>query len=180
MAELANAPQSGAKNPAASRGKKASIRVDLTAMVDLAFLLITFFILTTTLQKPKAMTLIMPDKPDHPAPGAPYPASRTMTVLLGSHNKVAWYMGLPENPSAGPVTTSFGRNGIRQALMEQTERLKAQQGKSLLVVIKPSNRSVYGNVVNMMDELSIIDNQSHAIADITPSEVDQLKRKGIY
>jgi len=179
MAELANAPQNGAKKPVAGRSRKVSTRVDLTAMVDLAFLLITFFILTTTLQKPNAMTLIMPVKPDRPV-DATFAASRTMTVLLGSHNRVAWYMGMPDKPSIGPVAAGFGRNGIRQALMAQTERIKAEQGKSLLVVIKPSNRSVYGNMVNMMDELNIVDNQAHAIADITPHEVDLLKRDGIY
>src|SRR3954469_5065431 len=76
------------------RSKKTSTRIDLTAMVDLAFLLITFFILTTTLNKPKAMDLAMPDK-DEQNTQLPVAASRTMTVLLGSNNKVEWFVGEP-------------------------------------------------------------------------------------
>src|SRR4051794_35034235 len=74
------------------RSKKASTRVDLTAMVDLAFLLITFFMLTTTLNKPKAMDLAMPDKTVK-TNQLPVAATRSMTILLGSHNKLEWYLG---------------------------------------------------------------------------------------
>src|ERR1700679_2105613 len=74
------------------RSKKSSTRVDLTAMVDLAFLLITFFMYTTTLSKPKAMNLVMPNNEDQKAQ-LPIAASRSMTILLGSHHKLEWYMG---------------------------------------------------------------------------------------
>ena len=71
------------------RSKKASTRVDLTAMVDLAFLLITFFMLTTTLAKKKEMDLAMPDN-SVVINQLPVAETRTMTVLLGSHNKLEW------------------------------------------------------------------------------------------
>src|SRR5215217_3112784 len=110
------------------RSKKASTRVDLTAMVDLAFLLITFFILTTTLQKPKAMDLVMPDKDEKNDTTLPVPESRTMTVLLGSNNKLEWYMGQPSNPLTAPVVEGYGKNGIRKALIDKAAEVKAASG----------------------------------------------------
>src|SRR3954469_6639190 len=99
------------------RSKKASTRVDLTAMVNLAFLLITFFILTTTLQKPTAMDLVMPDQGDS---RINVPESRTMTVLLGANDKLEWYMGQLGSPLTQPSVNGFGKNGIRRALLEQS------------------------------------------------------------
>src|SRR5215469_8217817 len=101
MAELDTS--SGEGKGGKVRTKKKSTRVDLTAMVDLAFLLITFFILTTTLQKPKAMDLTMPDKDEKNNNQLPVPATRTMTVLLGSNNKIEWFIGVPGNSITPPT-----------------------------------------------------------------------------
>ncbi|TSJ44270.1 biopolymer transporter ExbD [Mucilaginibacter corticis] len=161
------------------RSKKASTRVDLTAMVDLAFLLITFFILTTTLQKPKAMDLTMPDKDDNHNQ-LPVPETRTMTVLLGKDNKLEWYMGLPQKPLTPPSVTNFGKAGIRESLIEQGKNVLAKSGKEMIVLIKPSDKSTYSDMVSMMDELNIVGNQQRAIVDISPMEVDLLKRDNIY
>jgi len=161
------------------RSKKQSTRVDLTAMVDLAFLLITFFILTTTLQKPKAMDLTMPDKDDNHNQ-LPVPETRTMTVLLGKDNKVEWYMGLPQKPLTAPSVTNFSKTGIREALFTRGKEVMARSGKEMIVLIKPSDKSTYSDMVSMMDELNIVNNQSRAIVDISPMEVDLLKRDGIY
>src|ERR1700748_1824181 len=87
------------------RSKKASTRVDLTAMVDLAFLLITFFMFTTTLNKPKAMDLVMRDHSVKTSQ-LPLAATRTMTVLLGAHNKLMWYMGEPGKTP--PTVDNYG------------------------------------------------------------------------
>ena len=101
------------------RSKKASTRIDLTAMVDLAFLLITFFIMTTTLAKPKAMDMVMPDK-SKPDVQLPVPETRTMTVLLGSNDKIEWWIG----PAGSPThTDNFGKDGIRKTLVEQDKKI---------------------------------------------------------
>jgi biopolymer transport protein ExbD len=176
MAELENKPAANA-NSGRVRSTKKAIRVDLTAMVDLAFLLITFFILTTTLQKPNTMSLTMPDDGDDVMP---VPESRTMTVLLGSDDKVEWYIGIPGKSLTAPAVDGFGKNGIRRALLEQSERIKREQGKDMVVLIKPSDKSNYANVVNLMDELNITNNERRAIVDITPAEVNLLKRDNIY
>ncbi|MDB5156536.1 MAG: biopolymer transporter ExbD [Mucilaginibacter sp.] len=178
MAEL-DTSGGGKKGGGKVRSKKASTRVDLTAMVDLAFLLITFFILTTTLQKPKAMDLTMPDK-DEKNDQLPVPATRTMTVLIGANNKVEWFMGQPGNPLTAPSVTGFGKNGIRQALLDKGKEVLAKSGRPMIVLIKPSDKSTYSDMVSMMDELNIVGNQQRAIVDITPVEVDLLKRDGIY
>ena len=94
MAELNQEAASAAK-PQKIRSRKLNSKVDLTAMVDLAFLLITFFMLTTSLSKPASMDLAMPD-----AKGKPNPVdeNRTMTILIGDDNKTQCFMGkLDEN-----------------------------------------------------------------------------------
>jgi len=176
MAEL-DTSGGGKKGGGKVRSKKASTRVDLTAMVDLAFLLITFFILTTTLQKPKAMDLTMPDK-DEKNDQLPVPASRTMTVLLGSKNKLEWYIGEPGK--SAPTKESFGKDGIRKTLLEKGSEILAKSGKGMIVLIKPSDKSTYADMVTIMDELTIVNNQQRAIVQITPMEIELLKRDGIY
>jgi len=182
MAEL-DTSGGGKKGGKKVRSKKQSTRVDLTAMVDLAFLLITFFILTTTLQKPKAMDLTMPDKqkPEDKQVELEVAESRTMTILIGKDNKVEWYMGQLMKPIAGPTIEGFGKNGLIKTLVEkQNEVKRTQPGKDLIVIIKPSSKSTYENVVTVMDELNIIGNQIRAIQDITQDEIGLLTQHGIY
>lgn len=178
MAEL-DTSGGGKKKGGKVRSKKASTRVDLTAMVDLAFLLITFFILTTTLQKPKAMDLTMPDKDKNNEDAQlDVAASRTMTLLLGSDNQLEWYVGEPGKTA--PTKDTYGKNGLRKTLMEKSKEIKETTGKDMIVLIKPSDKSNYNNVVTVMDELNIINNQIRAIVKILPMEVDLLKRDGLY
>ena len=160
------------------RSKKASTRVDMTAMVDLAFLLITFFILSTTLNKPKAMDMAMPDK-DEQNTQLPVAASRTMTVLLGSKDKLEWYMGEPGK--SAPTVDNYGKDGLRKALLENSDKVKATHGgQPMIVLIKPSDKSNYENLVAALDELNIANIDIHAIVDITPVEISDLKKNKIY
>ncbi|WP_299284719.1 biopolymer transporter ExbD [uncultured Mucilaginibacter sp.] len=178
MAEL-DTSGGGKKGGGKVRSKKASTRVDLTAMVDLAFLLITFFMLTTTLAKPQAMDLGMPDKDDIKKDQLPVPASRTMSVLLGSKDKLEWFVGEPGK--VAPNVDNYGKNGIRKALLDNATRIKQQSGgKDMIVLIKPSDKSDYKNLVDMLDELKIANIQIYAIVDITAAEVESLKRDALY
>ncbi|MBW4890504.1 biopolymer transporter ExbD [Mucilaginibacter sp. HMF5004] len=161
------------------RSKKASTRVDLTAMVDLAFLLITFFMLTTTLSKSKAMDMVMPDKDDQKKDELAVAESRTMTILLGSHDKIEWYMGLPGKST--PTIDNFGKDGLRKALIENGNKVKAEHGgQPMIVLIKPSDKSNYANFVAALDELNITGIDIHAVVDIMPIEVEDLKKNGLY
>src|SRR4051812_44848165 len=82
------------------RGKKSSPRIDMTPMVDLGFLLITFFILTTTMNKPQAMELNMPDKTQDNQE-QPVKASHSLTLILGKFDKVYWFTGTPKEAKDG-------------------------------------------------------------------------------
>jgi biopolymer transport protein ExbD len=160
------------------RSKKASTRVDLTAMVDLAFLLITFFMLTTTLSKPKAMDLTMPDKDEKTKDQLPMAASRSMTLLLGANNKVEWFIGEPGKTQ--PTTEGYGKDGLRKTLIEKGKEIQQSTGKFMFVLIKPSDKSNYKNIVDTIDEMNITGVQSYAIVDILPAELELLKRDGNY
>ncbi len=181
MAELDTS--GGSKKGGKVRSKKQSTRVDLTAMVDLAFLLITFFMLTTTLAKPQAMDLAMPDKDDkNPESKLEIADNRTMTILLGANNRLEWYMGLIDNPKT-PTVDNYGRNGIRKAINEKIKEVRGITGdpkKGLIVLIKPSDKSNYRNLVDILDEMKISDVQTYAIVDITNPEIGLMKRDGIY
>ena len=172
MAELTSSENSGKKG----RSRAVAPRIDLTAMVDLAFLLITFFIMTTTLAKPKAMDLAMlvGDNP------SPIPETRTMSVCLGKDNKVMWYMGMPEKPLTAPDLVDFSKTGLLAALIAKGKEVLQASGKPLIVILKPSDHSVYSNFVAALDEFNITGIQSYAVANITSKDVEMLKRQRVF
>jgi biopolymer transport protein ExbD len=157
--------------------------VDLTAMVDLAFLLITFFMLTTTLAKPQAMDMAMPDKDKTEQQELTVADNRTMTILLGSNNRLEWYMGLVDKPLTPPQVDNYGRNGIRKALIENSKKVIASTGdpkKGLIVLIKPSDQSNYRNFVDILDEMKVSNINQYAIVDISDPDIELLKRDGLF
>lgn len=164
-----------------SRNRRAVPKVDLTAMVDLAFLLITFFMLTTSLSKPVAMDVAKPDEPLDGIP-EPVPASRSMTILLGKHNKVAWYMG--EAGKSQPVIEGF--DGIRQSILANKMKVLAANPdnpkKSLFIIIKPTAGANYKNFVDIMDELKVTAIKAAPAIDddhITKEEQDFMKQQNL-
>lgn len=186
MAEL-NTGDGGGKKGGKVRSKKSNPGVDLTAMVDLAFLLITFFMLTTTLSKPQSMPLTMPDKTIDKTPDpTKIPEQRMMTVLIGKENKIMWYMGRFEAPVMPPTEASFGKEGIRKDLLKNVQygkQVAASEGKpdqGLIVNIKASDKASYKNLVDILDEMAITHPQLYAIGDITPGELDLLTKSGLY
>ncbi|MEH6305322.1 biopolymer transporter ExbD [Olivibacter sp. CPCC 100613] len=157
-------------------------RVDLTPMVDLAFLLITFFMLTTSLQKQHALDISMPDK-THLSETINFADKRTMTILLGNDHRVAWYWGLMEAPIEGPKMAEFGKSGIKTVLQDKIIKVIQQQStgsKPLMVIIRPSNQSSYGDLVNILDEMRINGIIQYAIDDIGRAEIQLLTKLGLY
>lgn len=151
------------------------VRVDLTALVDLAFLLITFFILTTTLQKNRVVPLVMPVG-NH---GEAVPQSRTMTIILGKGNQALYYLGLAEKPLIAPKLVAYG-NDLQRTLIQTEKQVSTSTGQSMIVIIKPSDHSIYKNVVSTLDAMNITNVSSFAITKIDPQDVDLLKNKGVY
>ncbi|MBV8390389.1 MAG: biopolymer transporter ExbD [Mucilaginibacter sp.] len=173
MAELTTSGNQGRKG----RRRTTTPRIDLTAMVDLAFLLITFFIMATTLAKPKAMPLAMPVKDSHPDA---VPETRTMSVCLGKDNTVMWYMGMPEEPLTKPQLVNFSKTGLRAALITKSKEVLQASGKPLIVILKPSDHSVYTDFVSALDEFNISNIQTYAVANITSKDIDLLKQQGAF
>lgn len=179
MAEL-DTSDKGGKSDKKVRVKKQKSKVDLTAMVDLAFLLITFFMLTTSLSKPQSMDLGLPDKANNSEKDIHFKVdeNRTMTVLLGAKNELKWYMGLLNTPIVPPQNTVYGKNGIRKELLSRKKSVieyTKNKDKGLIVIIKPSNHSNYRNLIDILDEMAIVGVPTYAIVDITPEEMKLLK-----
>ncbi|MDR7209834.1 biopolymer transporter ExbD [Flavobacterium piscis] len=180
MAEL-NTGDGGGGKGGKVRSKKQNSKVDLTAMVDLAFLLITFFMLTTTLSKPQSMSLGLPDKDEKTDNQAKVDENRTMTLLLGENGKLVRYVGMLATPVAGgaPKDFSYGKDGIRKELISRRKLVQEYTGskeKGMIVIIKPSKKSNYKNLVDILDEMAIVEVPTYAIVnDFTPEETKLLE-----
>lgn len=175
MAELDTS--SGGGKGGKVRSKKQSTRVDLTAMVDLAFLLITFFMLTTSLSKPLAMDIAKPDKDEKNLDNKfELKQSQTMTILLGKNNKVMWYMG--EAGKSQPNVEGFAE--IRKSLLENKRKVKETTGNDITIIIRPTDGATYQNFVDIMDELNITKTNINAPAiDDDPKNLQDSERQAM-
>ena len=186
MAELNTGGGGGKKGGGKVRSKKQNSKVDLTAMVDLAFLLITFFMLTTTLSKPQSMNLALPDKADdnEKQQDIKVDENRTMSILLGENRKLVSYMGMISAPLAAPKDFAYGKDGIRKELLSRRQSVleySASKGKpknGIIVIIKPSKKATYRNLVDILDEMAIVDVPTYAIVnEFSPEEQKLLAAK---
>jgi biopolymer transport protein ExbD len=148
------------------RATKHAFRLDMTPMVDLAFLLLTFFMLTTTFAKPNVMQLTMPvdDKQ------TPVSRNAAMTILLGKNHQVHYFFGLnaPDDPTVQRPelkTTSFASNGIRQVLL-QTSRANPKT----VVLIKPTPDAQYRDMVDILDEMNITNQKKYALVNLSKDD----------
>ncbi|MFD1769341.1 ExbD/TolR family protein [Sphingobacterium suaedae] len=151
MAEIANNPRKEGKKERRSIRNRPMPKVDLTAMVDLAFLLITFFMLTTSLRSPNRLDLAMPDKGFLSEPIL-LSEDRTLNLLLGADNELIYYTGASETPKNAPERISYGKLGLGELLTNKQEVVKRQtNGQEIIVLIKPSDASVTRNLVDAVD-----------------------------
>lgn len=177
-----------AVNTAVNDGRKAGVRrqkkrvpgIDMTPMVDLGFLLICFFVITTELSKPVVTKLNMPtgDRPDMPVGN-----SDALTVLLTANDKAWYYHGnwkeAAENNAV--LQTDFSSLGLREIIIEKKKKLEAsgsKEGKDgLMLIVKPTENASYKNIVDILDEVMINDVKKYAIAKLEPEEVIWIGRQ---
>lgn len=190
MAQLnSNEPTVGRKSKGVKGRKILPTKVDMTPMVDLAFLLITFFIFTATMNEPNTMDLVMPK--DGPPEGVK--ESGALTIILGKNDTIHYYQGNLANETTSIQTATTGT--IRDIIIEKKkavearynpdqpcEREKIQQQKDIkdcrqqdfFVIIKPTKNASYKQVINLLDEMTINRVLHYALANLSVSEMDKL------
>ncbi|MEY3194160.1 MAG: hypothetical protein RIQ78_257 [Bacteroidota bacterium] len=193
MAEIAQ-DSGGGKKGGKVRSKKMSTRIDFTPMVDLGFLLITFFMLTTTLAKPQILALVMPEKDIKKEDIEPVKESKVLTLLLGAEDKVYWYEGITD---AKLDSTDYSAEGVRNVILKKMDKVKEQfglddykkknkegveedlQGSYINVIIKPMKTARYKNLVDALDEMAICKVRYYVILDVSPLEEAFIKNPAV-
>ncbi len=163
MAEMDTSGGGGhKKGPGVKKGKKLSTRVDLTPMVDLGFLLITFFIFTTTMAQPTAMKLAMPKDTDKPDEQNKVKESGALTLMLGKNDVIYYYYA---NDLMALKTTGY--KDVRKIILDKKASTPVDD---LFITIKPDKDASYKNAVDMLDEMTINDIKRYAMIDPTDDE----------
>jgi biopolymer transport protein ExbD len=169
---MANIEVQAAEKKQTKRRLRPSLRIDMTPMVDLGFLLITFFILTTAMSEQSTLKLYMP----HAGDPTPLGRSRVLTVLLGSDNKMYAYEGAFEEAKKDNkiVATSYNEAaGIGELIRQKQRQLQrsSKTGKEALVyLIKPTRLCNYKNVVDALDEATINGVKKYMLVDASAEE----------
>lgn len=170
MAEMDTSGGGGKKGPGVKKSKKLSTRVDLTPMVDLGFLLITFFIFTTTMSQPTAMKLFLPKDADRPEDNNKAKESGALTILLGKDNNVFFYEGI-----LAPDGSNFKSSNFTDIRKEIIRKKQSTPEKDFVVVIKATDESTYKNVIDILDEMTINVVKRYALVDISEPENQVVK-----
>ena len=176
MAEIIPADS---RNNKSSRRKHKSTGVNLTPMVDVGFLLITFFVFTSTMSKPVVMKLYTPDT-DVP-PNNPVCASCVLTVLLDTNHTVLFYEG---SASAGTLlqSTAFSGDGIRNVLLHKKRSVQKLRGSAaeIVLIVKPLPQSTLQDFVDIMDEVCINDIHQYYVDEPDAAEKNLIINNGYH
>ncbi len=167
MAEIDTSGGGHKKGPGVKKSKKLSTRVDLTPMVDLGFLLITFFVFTTTMSQATAMNMNEPK--DDPDQQLKVKNSGAMTILLGKGNQVYYYFGQLEADKLSEEFKSTNFKDVRKLIVDKK---KSTPIDDLMYIIKSDSTSTFANSIDILDEMSIaaVPPGHYAEVDITPVE----------
>lgn len=171
MAAIENVPNKRHKKN--SFIKKSTV-VDLTPMVDLGFLLITFFVFTTTLSTPTVMNLNMPY--DKVKPDDAVCESCVLTVLLSKNNIIGYYEGFAGADNK-IKKTGFGKEGIRNIILQKRKAVNAAKGTSddFVLIIKPGTESTFQNFIDIVDEVAINNIKHYYNSETDQKDMDYLK-----
>ena len=182
---MAQIQESGGQGDGKKRAKKQSTQVDMTPLVDLAFLLLTFFVLTSTFSKPKVLRMIFPEKLEKDNPNVKPPEVKNgLTILLTENDQIYYYNGAL-NKETEMIRTDYTKKGLRSILVERNaplidklkklqielgkanendtatknrverEAKEAQIASKLVVLVKHSKDATYENVIDVVDEFLI-------------------------
>lgn len=162
MAEVVQSPA----RRSGSLQRKRSTRLDMTAMVDVAFLLLTFFILTTTLATPQALQVTKPEASEHPVA-----CSKVLEIYPGADGQVHWYAGCDRESIS---TTGWGEEGIRGII-----RKHLAANPELIITLKPTPTSRYASLVDILDEMKITGAPRYALAELAPADHELLNAKDL-
>ena len=183
MAEIQPKGDSGGKG-GKKRAKKMSTKIDMTPMVDLAFLLLTFFMLTTTFAKPNVMQLTMPVKKTDDVEDTKIKASQAMTIILGKDNKAYYYFGL-NTPNDKTVAkpelkvTNYSANGIRQVILDRQRQAGGAESRLPIILIKATEDAKYKNMVDILDEMNITNQKKYALVKVPKEDLDLIKEAAL-
>jgi len=171
MAEIL--PNGNRQKAGVPKAKKTSLRVHLTPMVDLGFLLITFFVFTTTVSEPTAMNLVLPDDRTNIQPNEA-PEGKTLNLVLAANNETGIYNG---NDLTHIKNIGNSKIALRSALIEKKHELKNTYGSDsgMIVLIKPLPASSYADVVNALDEMRICNIKTYVLMDAGEAESSAMK-----
>ena len=175
MADVDTSQGGNNKKGGAPKQKKKSTKVDMTAMVDVAFLLLTFFILTTTMATPKAMELMKPPKTEDDSNQKDVAESKVLTFILGENDKIHYFFGITEPEFE---TTDFSDDGLRKIVNEHLNKFpnRCSEVKDApgcwdpIIVIKPNETSKFKNLVDILDEMRISKVPKYALGDMTSQD----------
>lgn len=156
---------------------KHRLAIDMTPMVDLGFLLISFFVISTELSRPRAMNVIMP----HDGPPSDAAETKSITILTGANDKLFYYLG--EEKDAGiknpvvPISWDE-QTGIGKIISDKQVQLDKMKGgrDEMVVLIKPGRLSVYKNMVDILDEMAIHRVSRYAIVKPGPNDEAWLEK----
>lgn len=172
-----NNQSSGTRKRAGVRRQvKHALRIDMTPMVDLGFLLITFFVITTEMSKPTAMNLIMPKD----GPPIDLGESDALTVLMGAHNTAWYYEGdWMQAAKNGKVLPLEGKLAARQLIIDKQQKLENSgrpEGRNgLMLLVKPGSGTSYKELVDLLDEVAINDVKKYVVLKQTDEEKEWVK-----
>jgi biopolymer transport protein ExbD len=167
MAEVITNEKQGGK----SRQRKKRIGIDMTPMVDLGFLLITFFMFTTNFTKPNVMDLGLPAKDPNPAPfnDKVIDQRNQITFIIGENNRIFYHQSNEKDlTEAGLKETDYNGLNVSKIISEAYE--KAPKKEIFTIIVKPTDDANYKNFVDMMDNISISKKDRYGISDIKPWE----------
>jgi biopolymer transport protein ExbD len=152
-------------NAIETKGKK-TIQIDFAPMVDLGFLLITFFIFTTELSKPKAFGLHVPDDRNAPIPNQA-PETQTITLQLKEKGVVDYFEGREEQPMQAGTVSFYADPSLRDQLMDKRKRIIQDHGNdsNYTVIIQPSALTSYKELIDVLDEMKINDIKKYILVD---------------